>query len=228
MDSKLLQSFLALLMLAVFASCDDDPATTEDQTETTDQNDTLEQTEQSDQVSGELRTPSQFVGSPCSCEGNTCKAAGVPQPQNGIIHGCDQVPTDWTGGVKACLQSYEGQFAPSLYFANGYCSLMATRCEGEELVCGPATFGDYDTFTSCPDGSVLVLATKLVDIAGAAQGTVYNKFCLVNCETDADCGPDEIDSELGDTKTQYACVEKSGVKFCVDPRTLGEEYTVQP
>jgi len=218
-----LRLLLLIGLVFGFTACsDDDPEPTDTTADTHES-----ETEPPDQSGKQLRTPTQFIGSPCSCQGNTCSAAGVPQPQNGIISGCDSVPTDWPGAPKVCLRSYEGDFAPNLYFANGYCSLMATKCEGEEIICLPATMGEYDDFVSCPEGSVLVLETKLVTIADVTA-TVYNKICLVSCDDDADCGPEEIDPSLDNTPTQYQCVAKSGAKFCTDPRTFGPDYVVAP
>jgi len=165
----------------------------------------------------------QDIGSSCSCEGDECVQMGVPKPAGGTIIGCDDVPDDWTGAQKACMQTYEGQLATNTYFANGYCSLMATKCEGAELICSSAVFGDYDAMTSCPGGTVMVVASQDVEVF-SQQATIDNKNCVVACETNDDCRVGEHDPVV-DEVTQYQCIDKDGVKFCYDPRNLPAEYT---
>lgn len=163
------------------------------------------------------------IGSACSCDGQGCEQMGVPKPAGGTIVGCDDVPTDWPGAAQVCLRTYEGSLATNTYFANGYCSLMATQCSGADLICGSAVFGDYDTMTTCPQGTVMIVASQDVDVYGN-KATIDNKNCVAACESDADCRTGENDPVVSDT-TQYQCIDKDGVKFCYDPRNLPADYT---
>ncbi len=164
------------------------------------------------------------IGSSCSCQGDECDVFGAPSPTGGTINGCDDVPTDWPGGLRACLRSYEGTAGNDSYFANGYCSLMAANCEGNAMICGLATIGDYDAMSACPDQTVLVITTTKIDYSGM-QATVDSKRCAKLCAGNEECRTDEVDPLLGDSPTQYQCIDRDGVKFCFDPRSLPEEYT---
>lgn len=165
------------------------------------------------------------IGSACSCTGDDCSIMDVPLPTGKPITGCDDVPS-WSGAEKACLRSYHGDLAADSYFANGFCTLMAARCEGNEMICGGATLGDYEKMTACPEGNVLVNSSASVDMAGM-QADIDSKYCAPACEDDSQCRSDETDSVFGGEKTQYQCLERSGVHFCFDPRNLPEDATAQ-
>lgn len=166
----------------------------------------------------------QWVGSGCTCSGEGCEQMGVPVPNGGTISGCDDVPTDWTGAEKVCLRTYEGDVANNTYFANGYCSLMAVACEGTALICNNAVMGDYDNMLECPEGTIMVTDTVLVNVMGS-EATIQNKNCVIPCEETGDCREDELDPVLDNAPTQYECMEKDSIKFCFDPRNLSEDYT---
>lgn len=163
------------------------------------------------------------LGAPCTCEGTECEQMGVPKPANGKIIGCEEVPPGVAGTVLACLRSYNFALAPKTYFANGYCSLMATKCTGTAFVCGSAVFGDYEALTACPAGSVMLVDSVDVTVMGQ-KATVSSKGCVKACSSEADCRTDEIDPVFED-KTQYQCIDKAGVKFCYDPRNLTANCT---
>lgn len=164
------------------------------------------------------------VGSACECTGQGCDNMSVPVPNGGTIVGCDDVPTQ-TGAELVCMQTYSGGLATDTWFANGFCSLMATTCTGAALICDSAVFGDYDTMVACPAGMVMIEDTQEVDVFNN-QATIQNKLCAPSCTTSADCREGEEDPKLYDEVTQYQCVDKGGVKFCYDPRNLGTTYTV--
>jgi hypothetical protein len=124
------------------------------------------------------------------------------------------------------MRSYNGGLGPNTYFANGYCSLFGTKCTGEAFLCDSATFGDYAAFTACPAGSVMVKDTQQLDIMGY-QATLDNKNCAKGCTADADCRTGETDSVYNGAASQYACLDKGGVKFCFDPRDLTNAYTAE-
>ncbi len=165
----------------------------------------------------------QRLGSACTCDGTACASFGVPRPAGGTIHGCDEVPDDFPGGALACLRSYGGTLSTKTYFANGYCSVMATSCEGASLICDSAVFGSYATMVACPEGTVMIQDTQLVSALGQSA-TVRNKVCAAPCDTSADCREGEQDPEH-QGPAQYQCVDRAGVKFCYDPRNLGPDYT---
>ena len=113
--------------------------------------------------------------------------------------------------------------ATNTYFANGYCALMATACDGAFLICNSAVFGSYDDMVACPTGYVLLMFSQSVSALGGTA-IVDNKICVAPCETDEDCRAGETDEAI-DEVTQYACIDKDGVNFCYDPRNLPESYT---
>jgi len=165
----------------------------------------------------------QGIGSACSCDGQECEQMSVPKPAGGTIIGCDEVAEDWPGAARVCLRTYEGSLATNTYFANGYCSLMATKCTGAALICNSAVFGDYDNLNSCPQGTIMLVASQDVDVYGQ-KATIDNKNCVASCESNADCRTGEHDPVVDDA-TQYQCIDKDGVKFCYDPRNLPDVYT---
>jgi hypothetical protein len=165
-----------------------------------------------------------YLGSDCTCEGTGCEQMGVPKPAGGTIVGCDGMPEEWPGAAAVCLRSYSGESANQTYFANGYCSLMATSCTGESFICNSATFGEYDNMTACPAGTVMIQDSQHVDVIGLTA-EVSNKTCALGCTDSSQCRPGEIDPVWSDAAAQYQCVDKGGVRFCYDPRNLSETYT---
>ncbi len=165
-----------------------------------------------------------WLGAACTCTGDECAQMDVPKPNMGTIEGCDTVDASWTGADLVCMRSYTGSFATDTYFANGFCGLMATTCDGEALICDSAVMGDYATMVACPGGSVMIQASQVVDVFGMTA-TIESKSCAPSCESNDDCRVGEIDSVFADEVTQYQCVDKDGVKFCYDPRNLSPDYT---
>jgi cysteine-rich repeat protein len=120
------------------------------------------------------------VGSPCRCTGPGCSSMDFTA---GSIQGCENMPEmDPSTGAPACLRSLT--FSPfgteSLYFPGGYCSYLAIECEG--LLCSfVPSVGNVEDF-HCPDPFV----TQTV-IYTAADLTLRMRFCLLACESPADC-----------------------------------------
>jgi hypothetical protein len=168
----------------------------------------------------------QTLGSSCSCNGSDCDSAGVPEPTQGTIVGCDHVATNWPGGQRACMRSYDGSFATSTYFANGYCAIMAASCTGASLICNSATAGDYDNMVACPTGSVMLEDTTMVSVFNQSA-TVHTKLCVQSCGGASDCRTSETDP-VWSAPTQYQCLDQGGVKFCYDARNLSASYTAMP
>ena len=167
----------------------------------------------------------QGIGSSCTCEGEDCEQMTVPQPASGTIVDCDDVPTDWTGAELVCMRSYPGGLATATYFANGYCGLMATACEGASFICDSATFGDYAGMTTCPTDTVMISDSQTIEVMGESA-TIDSKMCMLGCEVEGDCRAGENDPVL-EEPSQYTCIDKDGVKFCCDPRGLTDGYTAQ-
>jgi len=166
----------------------------------------------------------EWIGADCICTGDGCEQMTVPKPNGGTIEGCENVNQPWTGADLVCLRSYSGTLATDTFFANGYCSLMATTCTGDGLICDSAVMGDYANMVACPAGSVLIEDTQDVVVA-TWSATIESKTCAPVCTDNADCREGEIDPILGDEVSQYQCIDKGGVKFCYDPRNLGASYT---
>jgi hypothetical protein len=138
------------------------------------------------------------------------------------------VPT-FVGADLVCLRSYAGALATHTYFANGYCGLMSTFCDGDDMICDSAEFGDYDTMDGCPAGYVLIEFSQDVTVFSIYNATISNKICAKTCTEDDQCRTDETDPIWDGAATQYTCVDdKDPVKFCYDPRNLPDvaEYTV--
>ena len=125
-----------------------------------------------------FRIPGRFLGSACSCEGDGCfdpTTGTIPVPNGGTIIGCDAMG-DLAGAEEVCLRSYEGMLATNTYFANGFCSLMATQCTGAALICDSAVFGVYADMTACPAGKVMISFSQDVSAMGQ-DATIDNKIC---------------------------------------------------
>lgn len=169
----------------------------------------------------------QGFGSACQCTDTECDQLGVPLPNGGTgtITGCDEVPTDWTGAERVCLRSYGGTLATHTYFANGYCGVMSTACEGADMICNSAVFGDYDAMIACPSGTVMLQDSQEVSYGGTMTATVRNKLCAKPCTATGQCRETETDPVWSDEVTEYQCLDKDGVKFCYDPRNLSTGYT---
>ena len=172
----------------------------------------------------------QGLGSACGCVGNDCSQVDVPIPNGETMVGCDDVPADIPGAERVCFRTYEGEIATNTYFANGYCALTAAKCDGKEMLCSYAEFGSFDEMTSCPAGAVMFSGKMdiVVELSGNELSAVSeNKTCAKSCTNDTDCRNGETDPKLSGAATQYACIDKDGVKFCYDPRNLPKEYTAQ-
>ena len=175
------------------------------------------------------------LGGPCYCEGLDCVYSSLGTkleiPFKGDIVGCVELPDNWPGAVKACFRSDNNQPTSPMYFANGYCSLIAVKCIGHSLICSTATSPemDYDTFTSCPAGMVMMSGSSLVDTGILnIKATLHSKSCFKGCDCDADCRGAELDPVFNNAEAGYQCVKKNGIGYCYDPRNLtGVDYTVQ-
>ncbi len=166
------------------------------------------------------------LGEACSCTAEGCDMMGVPLPGGGPITGCNNLPPNWPGANKVCLRSYTGDFGNDSFFANGYCSLMASKCEGANMICDSGNIGDYDSMDSCPPGSVML--TGSVDVVlSTLEAKIDSKYCAPSCETDAECRNDETDPVFVGASTEYQCIELDGVGFCFDPRNLTDDVSAE-
>lgn len=169
------------------------------------------------------------IGSSCNCTGD-CDIVGSPVPTRGQEQGCSNVPADDFPNAKlACLRSFAGNgMSPKpYYYANGYCTLYASKCvpilDPINLLCPNTTVGNYDKFSRCPQGTALI--SSVLRLEGGPSGTlikgdVYFKICAPLCETDEDCRIGETDDIFRGAESEYQCLDKDGVKFCLDPRAL--------
>jgi hypothetical protein len=175
------------------------------------------------------------VGGACYCEGKGCLfnqlGTKAEIPFKGTIVGCGDMP-EWPGAVKACLRSDAYVPEDLSYYANGYCALMAVKCDGAPIICNAATSPamDYDSFTTCPAGMVMLtdtsvkVASEILDI----RAKLYHRSCFQACDCDKDCRGPEIDSVFKDTESEYKCMKQDGVGYCADPRNLpGGELKVE-
>lgn len=170
--------------------------------------------------------PEKWIGSACRCEDERCSIAGVPNPYIDLSIGCEDVPDDWPGAVKACMRSYTGEFSPPLYYPQGFCTLAALRCSGDEIVCNASNIGsDYEAMTTCPKNTVLIMNHYVIDASGL-YGEFDQKLCAPVCSEDSDCRVDEYD-DVFDKPGQYQCVDRNGIRFCIDPRNLPDNYNVE-
>jgi cysteine-rich repeat protein len=146
------------------------------------------------------------------CNGKTCSANDVAA---GEITGCEKIVAP-AGALKICYESgnvkIQGIIDKKLYFAEGDCSISAQKCTG--LFCpGSATFGNYDAFNACPDG------TTLVDRTTEQGGVkVQTKVCQKVCASDIECRWNAHD-EFWKAPGRYRCQttpDSKGVKICAD------------
>ncbi|MBW2262587.1 MAG: hypothetical protein JRG91_11490 [Deltaproteobacteria bacterium] len=155
----------------------------------------------------------QGIGAPCEC---TAGCSPV-DPTAGTIAGCDGVSslTDGTREV-ACLRSAnEPYYGVELYFAEGYCTLLALGCEGDACAL-IADIGDVHAF-SCPEGFAIVTRED------TQVGTnVTTKTCHPVCTSDSECrwnAEEDTDSPWPGCG-EYACVPAGDgyENICFDPR----------
>ena len=169
------------------------------------------------------------VGDPCACTAKTCfnnliPTDPVPVPNGGPIVGCGNLPTDHPGAEVVCARSYNGNLSSHIWFANGYCALQATSCDGSSTICNAAEYGDFDAMTTCPTGQVM-LENEIEISALIFSAKLKTKTCVKPCTDDADCRIGEHDP-VWDAPGEYACVEKDGIGFCYDARNLPDDYDV--
>lgn len=168
-----------------------------------------------------------WLGAPCICKGEDCEYMGMPQFTKGQIIGCENVPNDWPGVELACMRSYSGELIPEIHFANGYCALESVRCEGDPSICQMTVVGDYQLMNECPRGAGLLFTHATLESMGMVA-TVYTKICVRSCTADKQCRSDETDPVFNNQPAGYQCVDKEGIGFCYDPRSLTEGYQVMP
>lgn len=168
------------------------------------------------------------IGSACTCEGTGCFSEydeDIPIATGGTIIGCDEVATDFVAAELACMRSYKGDVAAHTYYANGYCSLMATDCEGNDLLCDLSIVGSYVDMVACPTGHVLLRYTKSFSTP-LGDATLHTKLCANSCDQADNCRIDEFDP-IHNADANYDCLDKNGVKFCSDARNLPEGYEAE-
>lgn len=177
--------------------------------------------------SNNIVNTSNWIGSPCTCEGSGCEILKVPLPspsEGGVIKGCENIDaTGITGGKLVCIRTIGldlAAVAPTVYAPQGYCSISAVKAvmdENVQAIANMANYGDTDTFTTCPAGSALLESTfdySLLDNPAA----ITNKTCVKLCAQDSDCN---VDGEM-------TCLNKDGHKFCYNEENLklADTYTV--
>ena len=170
------------------------------------------------------------IGSPCTCTGPNCEVVGSPVPSKGVEVGCDDVPAaDFPNAKLSCMRSFAGnQTTPTpYYYANGFCTLYAAKCRPIKdpigLLCDNARVFNWEKFNRCPHGSALissVIRLEGVVLGYTTIGDALFKYCAPLCEDDSDCRLGEADPVFGGEPAQYQCIDKDGVKFCLDPRAL--------
>jgi len=156
--------------------------------------------------------------SPCvrDCGGGACDANDVLA---GDIVGCDNV-TAPANAEKVCFDSGHVKLFNiidrKIYFAEGSCLVAAQKCDGA-LCPKYVTFGDYDAFNDCPEGTAM--ADRVTDEGGVKVST---KVCHKTCESDSDCrwnGHDDFWSKPGQLRCQ-ATPDSNNVKVCVDAQNF--------
>ena len=153
------------------------------------------------------------IGAPCNCTGAGC---GLTDFTAGTINGCDSVNAAGTNGEKACLYSgHESMSGTDTYFAEGYCTVMALKCEGGGLCALVPAIGNYDTFT-CPAGYSLGQDSRTV----MTTLTISTKMCFKICTSPSDCRWNAYDT-FRTACGQYDCIPNptdAGTSICVDAR----------
>lgn len=169
---------------------------------------------------------SNWIGSPCTCEGSGCDILNVPLPspnEGGVIKGCENIDaTGITGGKLVCIRTIIpdlAAFAPTVYAPKGYCSISAVKAVMDEnqALAEMANYGDTDTFTTCPAGSAMLESTFDYNLVGSAA-VITNKTCVKRCAQDSDCN---VDGEM-------TCLNKDGHQFCYNEENLklADSYTI--
>ena len=151
---------------------------------------------------------------PCkrTCNGQTCSANDIAA---GVITGCEKIVPP-AGAVKICFESGNVKIPniidKKIYMAEGDCSAAAQKCEG--LFCPPsATFGNFNNFTTCPDGTTQI--TRVTDQGGVK---VTTKVCQKICASDIECrwnAHDDFWKAPGKWRCQTT-PDSKGVKICAD------------
>jgi hypothetical protein len=154
------------------------------------------------------------IGAPCRCEGSGCS---MGDPTAGTIVNCGSVVVP-TGAVLACFRSGT-LLGNNLYFPAGFCGVYASRCSGIGCIGlgHGGNIGDYDRFTSCPDGTVLVQQTFREGVLIELR----TKTCQLECRTDAECRWNEYD-DYWSACGQYTCMDSvstPGHRVCFDSRS---------
>jgi cysteine-rich repeat protein len=155
------------------------------------------------------------IGSPCQCP----NCYGIYVTREPII-GCEGVDLPpGTGGVLGCVHTMVEPYSGYQFFAaEGYCSIFALKCLGDEIDCAEVEdVGDMDTFT-CPTGYPYFG----VQCTGAGGIGIMLKFCLRPCTTAAQCMWNGYDTELGECG-RMDCVPNEGnpaEHVCFDPRNF--------
>jgi cysteine-rich repeat protein len=157
------------------------------------------------------------IGAPCECSGTACDDL---DPTAGTITGCSAVaPLADSSRTLACVRSaYDRTYGIEMYFAAGYCTLLAISCSGS-ILCGLVpTTGDTSTF-SCPTGYAVTTETR--NPLGSMIVTTMS--CLVECTSDSDCRWNEEETSYspwaGDCG-EYRCIPQgdAGELVCTDAR----------
>ena len=167
----------------------------------------------------------EWFGSPCTCEGDLCTIAGVPTFFLGTVVGCDNIPKEWPGAVLGCMETYTGEIGNHSYYAQGFCTLIASACEGDEIICNVGIVGDFQKMTTCPENTVMVTTDYSLSVSGL-NAILYQKLCAPVCERDQDCRVDDFD-ETTDSPGQYECIHQGAFSFCYDARNLADGYTAE-
>jgi hypothetical protein len=119
------------------------------------------------------------IGAPCTCL-EFCEDEAF---WNRTVSGCEAISPEGTGGVVTCIETTQMPIAETIYAAEGYCTLLALGCEGNDSICEFLTPvpGDVDAF-DCPEDSIMI------SIVYAFMGaTITIKICGKQCAADADC-----------------------------------------
>jgi len=187
--------------------------------------------------SDEFKNSTQKIGDACFCYGQQCSMAGYERPEQQKIIGCNNVPEELNGAYRSCFRSSDERpvIQPAIYFPNGLCTLVMTKCTGADYICNMAAFGDYskvDSFTSCPDGNVLADFNMSIAVAidkdNPHRASLDVRICLPPCEKDSDCRMSgEFDATIG-AQNQIKCVQAQDTDktksagVCIDPRIVSD------
>jgi len=158
------------------------------------------------------------IGAPCRCT----EGCSYGNYAAGTIVGCEGVTIPpGTGGVLACMSSIEESLSPLwVYFAEGYCTVMAISCTDDDgLICGMLPqFGDLETF-ACPEGSY----DAAIEAPFMGSAVLSARACLKLCASSADCRWNAIDVDFDGTCGQMDCIPvpwEPEVSVCMDRRNF--------